>query len=351
MTVNNYCESHPQAPMAEVSAGRDFEIFEVIIGDIKVLPPAEFERRWGDIIPTLSSLVRAFLVPANGCEFFDSDYKSIEGVIMAFRVEEPWRMEAYHTHGLLYELSASKICNIPFEKFLEAKAAGKDLPERKKIGKPSELAFQYGGGLGAGKAFGMGDYLTDQEIENAKEGYRAASPMIRKFWHKVQDNSIAAVRHPGHAFTYNGITYVQPSMTGPLECHLPAGSILYYHQPAVKPKVTPWGAVKDQLTYWGYNTNPKYGKVGWIEIDTFYGKLTENIIQREGNDVLNYGLLKVSEKFDVVMKTHDQLTAQAPIGTRCIEELESAMTDYLPPCYSGWPIKVSGSWRGNRWKK
>lgn len=345
LTTKNTCPSHPTTETKDVPPD-----LEALIADIKQLPHTSFRAKWGAVLPCLNSVLRAAFIAPEGYEMINSDYKAIEAVVLAYRTQEPWRMEVFRTHGMLYEMSASLVCGIPFEKFLEHKErTGKDLPERKTIGKPYELALGYQGSIGAAKNFGADKYRTDEQILNDIAAWRAASPKVKEFWGKMEGCAKDAMRNPGQFFAYNGVGYIrEPDV---LKCVLPSGRCLHYHNPALETVPTAYG-VKTELTYWKWNTDRNRGAYGWAKTKTYGGKLTENDIQAEANDIFNYGFINAVEDFlQVIMGTHDELGAQAPIGTRTIEALEAAMTTRLPDCYKDWPITADGGWIAKRFRK
>ena len=319
------------------------------------------EQEWGDAVGVVSGCLRGLFAAAPGHDLICSDFSAIEAVVMAFMSGEQWRMDVFNTHGKIYEMGASKITGVPFEEFMRHKQeTGQHHPHRKKIGKVSELASAYGGGLGAWKAFGADAFMTDDEIQSNVKAWRLASPAIAAkrddrngvlpgFWYGLQEAAYNAVTLPGNCYEFRGISYgVKDDV---LYCRLLSGRMLTYHQPRLEVGTTSWGASTVRLTYMGWNSNYQNGPIGWMRLDTYGPKLAENIIQAVARDILAYSMLSLDRAgYPIVMHVHDEIVAEVPSGTGSVEEFEQIMGK-MPPWCAHWPIKAAGGWRGDRYRK
>lgn len=308
------------------------------------------EHYFGDAVAVISGCLRGLFSAAEGCDLICSDYSAIEAVVLAALAGEEWRLEVFRTHGKIYEMSAAKITGIPFEEFKRHKEeTGDHHPMRKKVGKVSELASGYQGGYGAWLAFGADKHLEEQEIRDAIKSWRKESPSIVKFWYGLEDAAVAAVQDPGQCYRYRDITYgVKDDV---LYCHLLSGRKLSYHQPRLHPDTTPWGKPVLKLTYMGWNSDYKKGPTGWMRLDTYGGKLTENVVQATARDILTHALKNVERAgYAVVLHIHDEIVSEVMSGTGSVEQFEQIMAD-LPAWCADWPIKAAGGWRGKRYRK
>lgn len=310
-----------------------------------------------DPIDAIGSSLRGLFVAAPGRDLICSDYSAIEAVVLAALAGEEWRLEVFRTHGKIYEMSASKITGVPFEVMTQhkgydtsqpqwwtQKATGEDHPHRKKFGKVAELASGYQGNIGAWKAFGADKHLSDDEIKTSVKAWRSESPNIVKFWWRMEDCAVDAVRFPGNVYEHRGIAW---TMRGDvLYCRLLSGRLLAYHKPRVVKGMTPWGKEKWELSYLGTDDQ---GRV--VRIDTYGGKLTENVTQATARDILTHALVNAEKvSYNIVLHVHDELCAEVPEGWGSVEEFEAIMAD-LPDWCRDWPIKAAGGWRGKRFRK
>lgn len=297
---------------------------------------------WGDRYGLISSLIRPMVRAAPGYELICSDYNAIEARVLAVLAGEEWRLEVFRTHGMIYEESAARISGVPFAEFVRHREeTGKHHPLREKLGKVPELASGYQGWEGAWYKFGAGEFMSGEEIKRNILAWRAASPMIPKLWQGLEGAAHRAVWAPGEEHSYRGITYcVQGDV---LYCRLPSGRHLNYHRPRLKTnRRGEYG-----LCYMG--TDPKTKR--WVEIETYGGKLTENLVQAAARDILALALLRVEAAgYPVVLHVHDEIVCEVPEGFGSVAELEAIM-EQRPPWAADWPIKASGGWRGMRYRK
>lgn len=207
----------------------------------------------------------------------------------------------------------------------------------------------YQGGIGAWKNFGAGDHMTDEEIRINVKRWRAESPNVVAMWKGLERAAVLAIKHPGYYFPYRDIQYHCDGKV--LRCYLPSGRPLVYHNPSVVPGTTRWGAPTDRILFWGFNTNPKYGRMGWTQMDTYGGKLTENVVQATSRDILAHGMLNAAAAgYNIVLHVHDEIVCEQPEGHGSVEELERLMGD-LPPWAKDWPVIAQGGWSGHRFRK
>ena len=252
-----------------------------------------------DSVPdVLSQLIRTALVARPGHTFLVSDYAAIEARVIAYLAGEQWRMDVFAKGGDIYCSSASQMFKVPVEKH------GVNGHLRQK-GKIAELACGYGGGVGALKAFGadkMG--LSDEEMQDIVTQWRLASPTIPRFWRDTEQAAKRALDNPGRTFTLPcGVKYRKDADA--LRCKLPSGRILSY-----------WGARLDSdgnICFMGQNQTTRQ----WEKIDTWGGKLVENIVQAYARDCLAVALLRLDEAgYQIVFHVHDEIIAEAPEGSR-----------------------------------
>lgn len=339
---------------------------------------------FGDALLAVSGCLRALYWADEGCELVCSDFSSIEGVVTACLAGEDWRVEMFATHSKAYELSVSKITGIPFAEIMKhagyddvtspewwTKRARKDPhhPMRQTVGKVSELASGFGGGVGAWLRFGAGDFMTEEEIKQAIKKWREASPAIVEFWggqerrigwHTVPElfglegMAIAAIQNPGYYYDVgkSGITFVMRGRA--LYCRLPSGRWLTYHNARLQANSRGYGG-EHQIVFEGYNTNPTQGPTGWVTMYTYGGKLCENVVQATARDIQRYAMLNLEAAgYSVVLHIYDEDVCEVRLGTGTIEHMESIMGT-MPPwaVYKGkpWPIKANGGWRGKRYRK
>lgn len=363
----------PRAPSARVAEWNP-DVAEQALEVIATRSLEWVEYVFGDALLTIAGCLRGMFDAAPGHDLISTDYNSIEAVGLAMLSGEQWRIDVFRTHGKIYESSAATAFRVPFESFAEHKATtGQHHPLRQK-GKGLELACGYQGWLGAAKAFDIPG--TDDEIKADILAWRAASPAIEWLWggqttgkangirrdgdkwargvyyFGVEGMAIQAVLQPGewHGVTRLDGTYSGISFKGhgaALYCRLPNGRLLTYHRPRLD--------VSDRggwaLSYEGWNSNPKNGPMGWIRMNTWGGRLVENINQGVCRDILAPACVALEARgYPVVLHVYDEIVAEVPVGFGSVDEFEAIVT--VPPAWAhDWPIRAPGGWRAVRYRK
>jgi len=304
-----------------------------------------FESVFPDLLGTVSGSMRGLFCAAPGKDLLCSDYSAIEAVVLAFLSGESWREEVFRTHGKIYEMSASKISGVPFEELMDyKKRTGEHHPLRKKVGKVAELASGYGGGIAAWKVFGADKFMNDEEIKQKVVDWRAASPNVAGMWKALERAAVRCLK-TCQPQSYRDTTFTFDAITGVMYARLLSGRKLAYHGARLVPVVKPWGTA-ECITYMSMQI-----KGGWQRIDTWGGKLTENIVQATARDLLTHAMVNVEKAgYHVILHVHDEIVTEVPEGTGSIEDLERIMGT-MPEWAKDWPIKARGGWRGKRYRK
>jgi DNA polymerase len=317
-------------------------------------------------------------------ELISSDFTAIEGVVIACLAGEQWRIDAYANDEPMYLLSASRMFGVPVDEMLAYKReVGQHHPLRQK-GKGAELGLGFGGWINALRSPQINMQGADDELKDMILKWRAASPALVWFWggqkkgpadecrvgaglqsyadrwdktpemFGLEGAAVSAVLQPGVEYpvtrmegSHTGISYLVRGDT--LYCRVPSGGLITYHRPRTKAAHQDWRGMS--LSFEGWNTNPKTGPMGWVRINTYSGKLAENVVQRCARDIQMAAIRRCEAGgYPVVMHTYDEIVAEVPQGFGSVEELERLMTQPLP-WTAGWPIKAAGGWRGKRYRK
>lgn len=296
----------------------------------------------------VADCLRAFLSSGPGSDLMCSDLANIEGRMAAWIAGEEWKLKAFEDFDKgvgpdTYILAYSKSFHTPIEQVTK---------DQRQIGKVEELSLQFQGGKGAFKQMGKnyGVTVSDDEAEVIKVGWREAHPKIVSMWYDLERAAICAVQNPGR------IIAVRPNHVGVkiqylvsgsfLFCRLPSGRAICYAYPKVQPFETPWGAMKDGLTYWGVSSQGNK----WELQKTYGGSLFENIVQASSRDILADGMLALDALgYNIVLHVHDEIGVEEKKETRSLEEVERVMC-VSSPWAVGLPIAAKG-WRGVRYRK
>ena len=262
---------------------------------------------YGNVPDTLSQLIRTAFIPSENNTFLVADFSAIEARVIAWLAGEQWRQEVFATHGKIYEASASAMFSVPIEKI---KKGNPEYALRQK-GKVAELALGYQGGAGAlvqMGALGMG--LTEEELPDIVRRWRQANKRIVDLWYSIDNSAVACVKTAKAQGTH-GILFSRESdyTNGQdfLTITLPSGRKLFYEKPYLSPNK--WGS--DSLHYFGMDQTSKK----WKELETYGGKLVENIVQAIARDCLAVAMQRLeSAGFRIVFHVHDECIIDAQKG-------------------------------------
>lgn len=289
---------------------------------------------YGDISGILSQLIRTALIARKGHTFAVADFSAIEARVIAWLAGEQWRIDVFNSHGMIYEASASMMFGLPIEQCMKVEKGGKEGIRAK--GKVAELALGYQGSVGALKTMGgerMG--LSEWEMKAIVTRWRKANPKVVELWKEVNSNAKRALKTRKKivskdgklAFHYNGQV---------LRIRLPSGRCLFYFEPRLGENKFGSEAIK----YRGMSQTTRQ----WTFIDTYGGKLVENIVQAIARDLLAFSMRNLDAKdYFIAMHVHDEAACEVPLigQEESLKEMCSIMGE-APEWAKGLPLDADG---------
>ena len=309
----------PTMPQTEIAAG------------IRAVKAGVYDLVGTHPLPDLlASAVRGCVVAPRGKTLTVGDYSNIEGRVLAWLAGEEWQLQAYRDFDAgsgpdLYKLAYSRAFGVPVDEVTS---------KQRQVGKVMELMLGYGGGVGAfvtgaatyrvdlnelvetawplvpariqGETKGMWDWAVERKrtyglteevfrvCDALKRIWREQHPKIVEFWADLEDAFVNAVA--GHHQTVGMLTVDKVGAW--VRIKGPQGSYISY--PGAKVE-------GEKLTYKGQN---QYTRT-WSTIDTYGGKLSENVTQWVSRCLLAEAIVYTEEwEADVVLHVHDELVAE-----------------------------------------
>jgi DNA polymerase len=248
---------------------------------------------YDDVPSILSQLIRTAFVAPEGYTFAVADFSSIEARVLAWLAGEDWKLKVFNTHGKIYEASAAAMFGIPVEQINSS---------LRQKGKVAELALGYQGAINALKKMGgeqMG--LTDPEMNQIVKIWRVANPNIVKFWKRIENGAKTALTQKNKPVKINKLVFLYDGKA--LTIQLPSGRKLFYQNPSFT--INKFG--NQSIKYKGMNQTTKR----WEDIDTYGGKLTENVVQAIARDLLAFAMYNLRERgYNTVMHVHDEVVCE-----------------------------------------
>lgn len=171
--------------------------------------------------------------------------------------------------------------------------------------------------MNALKAFGADKLgMTDEDMAQTVDLWREASPHICALWKSLEQAAVRCLRR-GRP-TLSTVGRIRFDWEDPiLWMTLPSGRRIAY-----------WGADFGQ-NRWG---NPSLSYMGvdqktkkWSRLETWGGKLVENLVQATARDCLKESMLRLNEAgYDIRGHVHDEVIVTAPL-TANVDEVAAIM--------------------------
>lgn len=289
---------------------------------------------YGSINDTLSQLIRTAFVATPGNVLIDADFSAIEARVISWLAGQEWRLEVFRTHGKIYEASASQMFHVPIEKI---KKGNPEYALRQR-GKVAELALGYQGGVSAMRRMDTGhnlDDLSDDEVKGIVDRWRETNSMIRDLWNIVDSAAVTVITNGGAQTIRSKTTDAVITLACELDVItgtrymtilLPSGRKLYYPSPEIG--VNRWG--NPSVSYMGQNQTTKR----WERVETYGGKLVENIVQAIARDCLAIAIENLeAQGLHVVFHIHDEVVIDTPAwadNDTMLDTVTKIMTKPIP---------------------
>lgn len=289
---------------------------------------------YGSINDTLSQLIRTAFVATPGNVLIDADFSAIEARVISWLAGQEWRLEVFRTHGKIYEASASQMFHVPIEKI---KKGNPEYALRQR-GKVAELALGYQGGVSAMRRMDTGhnlDDLSDDEVKGIVDRWRETNSMIRDLWNIVDSAAVTVITNGGAQTMRSETTDAVITLACELDVItgtrymtilLPSGRKLYYPSPEIG--VNRWG--NPSVSYMGQNQTTKR----WERVETYGGKLVENIVQAIARDCLAIAIENLeAQGLHVVFHIHDEVVIDTPAwadNDTMLDTVTKIMTKPIP---------------------
>lgn len=306
---------------------------DVIEGGIAAMKLDCEDLLFDNVTDLCSSAVRGCLVAPAGRKLVIADLSNIEGRVLAWLAGEDWKVKAFYDfdRGIghdLYVVAYAKGFNVDPEVVVDNKKNGDG--SMRQYGKTMELACGYQGGVGAFRTMGGPAVaaMTDEEIQPLVSAWRKSHPNVVKLWYGVEAAAKQAIRKPDELSHYDRLQFDMKDDW--LRIKLPSGRYLSYRNAKIE---------DGRITFEGVNQFSKK----WERIETYGGKLVENIVQAVARDVFMTGMVGAEKLgYEVCIRVHDELITEVPdTDDYSVEQLAWAMATN-PSWAVGLPLAAAG---------
>ena len=338
-----------------------------VFKNLMKLSPVDFYNfyKGEDVVKTLSSCLRGFIIPPPNHAMFMIDYSAIEGRVVAWLGDVTTDLEAFRAGLCVYREFGKQAYGMTHE---EAHAMPKGGPQRQAM-KACILSLGYG--VGHDKLGGTlfddsketvdirckpdtcfkdesGRLIHNCEANRLVKLYRATRPKVKQMWEDMMSAVFAAMKDPGSVHTAGPFKFVKRGIF--LHMRIPSGRVLRYPGAEVN-IVEKWGRDMPEFSYRGESTAKKNAEevadknfsTKW-RIKRMYGaKFFQNGAQAIARDIMAEAMLRVqrSKKVKISLTVHDEIVGIFKKGTVELSEIEDMMI-VVPDWCTGLPLAVEG---------
>jgi hypothetical protein len=297
----------------------DAAVDAVLSGDIARV------RELGAPLTIAGDIQRSVICAAPGHKLIAGDFSAIESRVLAWLAGEKWKLKTYSDYDRTGDPKLEPYCVLASQALRRTVMPDDDTGRQ--FGKTYDLAFGFGGGLGAWRKFDSSDTYSDAEIEHFKCQFRRTHRATLQFWHALERVAHRSVRTKKQHTLGNQLGFDMEQST--LFMTLPSSRRLAYPEARMVP-----GKFENSHSIRHKNN----AKGAWADIDTWYGTLVENAVQATARDLLVAAMQRLeAANYKVVLHIHDEIVCEVPEDFGSEDEFLRLMLE-LPDWATGLPI-------------
>jgi hypothetical protein len=292
-------------------------------------------RGLGAPLAIVGDASRAMICAAPGHVMIGADFSAIESRVLAWLAGETWKLDTYRKYDETGDPALEPYCQTA-SRILQRAVTPADEVGRG-IGKIADLAFGYGGSLGAWRKFDNSKNYNDEQIKNFCAKWRTQHAATVNFWRALESMLRRAISTKQRVTLKN---LAAEMVNDALYLTLPSGRRLAYPGARLEPGKYQ-GTV--QIVF-------KDNKGGWNDVRGWSGVFVENVVSAISRDLLAAAMQRLEAGgYPIVLHIHDESVAEVPEGHGSIDEFLALMTA-LPDWAAGLPV-VAKAWSGTRYTK
>jgi Protein of unknown function (DUF3987) len=280
---------------------------------------AELRARYPNPLSVVGDIARAMITAAPGHRLFIADLSGVESRGLAYIADEKTKLDAWREFDRTGDPKDEPYYRLAVE---DLHFTGDDARAR---GKVADLAFQYGGVLGAWRNLAPADDATsDHVVRDYRRTWLRRHPNIQNFWAISIRKAVNAIEHPGERFTAARVAFVYEHQF--LRLELPSGRRIAY------PFVRLYEDDGDRRTFTFMDASA--GRWEWYSALTqhgaFGGLIAENATQGLCRDLFVAAMLRLEAAgYPIVAHQHDEVVCEVPDDFGDLEEFRRLIT--TPP--------------------
>lgn len=282
------------------------------------------------VMGLLKTCIRGMVRAEEGKRLIVSDFAGIESRVLQWVAGNESALQLFRDGADMYVHAASQIFGIPYDEMMELDGKGgthckKEFKEKRQVGKIAVLALGYGmgGAKYQGTCENFGVKITESFAQDIVYKWRNANPLVTDLWKRVERACKAVIKNKKVKARIDNYLTIFWDQRGYLCIRLPSGRVLYYFRARIDKE-------SGQIQYLD-------GGKQWV--DTYGGKLIENLVQAISRDLLvNSAFVADEMGLNLIFHVHDELVAEESLdNVEAYDMLHKAM-ETLPTWAAGLPL-------------
>jgi DNA polymerase bacteriophage-type len=278
---------------------------------------AHVQKLYSRPLAVVGDCSRSMICAAPEYALIGADFSAIESRVLAWVAGEAWKLDAYRRYDATHDPRDEPYCVLACKMLhVPEGSITPDKPERA-YGKTGDLACGYMGGANAIEKFAPGVF-SEAEKERIKAEWRAAHPVIKRFWYAIDRAAWTAMRDRGRVVRCGSVAFKSNGTF--LQLKLPSSRKLSYPQPRII------GDEREQYVLFSDNGLGQF-KDCRHGLGAYGGLWTENIVSGIARDLLAEAMLRIEAAgYSIVLHVHDEIVAEVPNGFGSTDEFTHLMT-------------------------
>lgn len=287
----------------------------------KGMPNEGLRVVFGKPLDVVSSCLRGTFHALANKRFVVCDFHSIEAIVLGWLADFKELLDVFRRGEDVYVYTAAGIGS-----------------NNRQLGKVMRLALGFG--MGADKfrktAKASGIELSLVEAEEGVQRFRSTNRPIVSLWYAYENAARRAILTPDQQFMAGRTKFRMAAKSGRAASSLliekPSGGTLVYRDATVE---------DGRIRYWGVHQTTRQ----WMQLDTYGGKLVENVTQAVARDLLADAMREFDRLHPGALLTtiHDEIVAEtwAKEAPQMLEDLKRIMS--TPPAWApDMPLSAAG---------
>lgn len=293
-------------------------------------------------VKSARALIRPMIKAGSGKTLVCADWSSIEYALLIWLAGDATAVERFRDKYSPYKDMASTIYGVAYEDVTK---------EQRQTGKVGILGCGYCMGTQTFVAYSQqfGLIITPGQAERIIASFRRKYSKVVKLWYDLTNAAKFAILNPRREFSACGILFrfISDRAGGKwLRVELPSGRAMFYRDARVED-----GKFGTVMTYLGIDQKTKT----YSRQFSSPGKLTENVIQAIGRDVLYHGKdMAQKAGFHIIGSIYDEIICEEDVhgpadGEHMLQDLIACMC--TPPEWGPGMALLADGWTGSRYRK